>query len=98
MRPVTKQLSAPALFLICAAAMAQTAPVSGRRYAKLAIRNAMVVDGNGTPASGPYDIIIENNRIATVVALDPVALNRGAHRLPARCRNRGPEGSTFFPA
>jgi len=65
------------------AAMAQTVPVSGRRYPRLAIRNAIVVDGNGTPASGPQDIIIENNRIAAIVPLDPVAVNRGARRLPA---------------
>jgi imidazolonepropionase-like amidohydrolase len=66
-----------------AVAIAQTAPVSGKRYPRLAIRNAIIVDGNGTPASGPQDIIIENNRIAAVVALDPVAVNRGARRLPA---------------
>ena len=66
-----------------AAAMAQTAPVSGKRYPRLAIRNAIVVDGTGTPAAGPKDIVIENNRIAAVVALDPVAVNRGARRLPA---------------
>lgn len=63
--------------------LAQTAPVSGARYPRLAIRNAMIADGNGTPASGPYDIIIENNRIVNVVGLDPVAVNRGAKRLPA---------------
>ncbi|MGD0135689.1 MAG: amidohydrolase family protein [Bryobacteraceae bacterium] len=68
---------------LSAVAIAQTAPVNGRRYPRLAIRNAIVVDGNGTPASGPYDIIIDNNRITDVVALDPVALNRGAKRLPA---------------
>ena len=68
---------------LSAAAMAQSAPVSGNRYPRLAIRNAMIADGNGTPASGPYDIIIENNRIVDVVALDPVAVNRGAKRLAA---------------
>ena len=60
-----------------------TPPTSGRRYARLAIRNATIVDGSGTPASGPWDIIIENNRITAIVALDPVSLNRGARRLPA---------------
>lgn len=64
-------------------ALAQTAPVTGQRYPRLAIRNAMLVDGNGTPASGPYDILLENDRIAAVVPLDPVAVNRGARRLPA---------------
>ena len=69
------------VFLINAAA--QVAPVSGRRYVRLAIRNATIVDGNGTPAAGPFDIIIENNRIAAIVALDPVAVNGGSRRLPA---------------
>ena len=44
---------------------------SGTRPARFVIRNAMVVIGNGTPASGPYDIVIEGNTIADVVALDP---------------------------
>src|SRR5947209_5959170 len=43
-------------------------PVSGRHYPRLVIRNAMVADGNGTPASGPKDIVIENGRITSVVA------------------------------
>jgi cytosine/adenosine deaminase-related metal-dependent hydrolase len=72
------------LFLALAlAAFAQTAPTSGKRYARLAIRNAIVIDGNGTPAAGPYDIILENNHIAAVVALDPVAVNGGSKRLSA---------------
>ena len=44
---------------------------------RLLIHNATVIDGNGTPASGPKDIIIENNVIADVIALDPVSLSRG---------------------
>jgi hypothetical protein len=78
-------MRAPGLALtlaFSAVALAQNAPVSGTRYPRLAIRNAMIADGNGTPASGPYDIIRENNRIVEVVALAPVALNRGAKRLP----------------
>ena len=51
--------------------------VSGRRYPRLAIRNAMVIEGNGTPAAGPKDILIENNIIRDVVPLDPVAAGRG---------------------
>jgi hypothetical protein len=53
------------------------APTSGRRARRLLIHNATVVDGNGTPASGPKDIVIENNVITNVIALDPVALSRG---------------------
>lgn len=43
----------------------------------------MIVDGSGTPAAGPFDIIVENNRIAAVVPFDPVAAGSGARRLPA---------------
>jgi len=56
---------------------------SGQRYPRLVIRNALVVDGNGTPAAGPYDIVIENNRITQIVGLDPVALQSGTARRPA---------------
>jgi len=73
-------------FLAAFSLAAQTAkaPEHGKRYARLAIRNAIVLDGNGTPASGPKDIIIENNRIVAVVPLDPVALANGrSKRLPA---------------
>jgi cytosine/adenosine deaminase-related metal-dependent hydrolase len=63
---------------------AQTTPTSGQRYPRLAIRNAIIADGNGTPASGPKDIIIENNRILAVIPLDPVASSRsGGRRLTA---------------
>jgi imidazolonepropionase-like amidohydrolase len=55
---------------------------SGKRYARLVIRNATIVDGNGTPASGPKDIVIEGNRIAEIVPLDPVALKEGRARRP----------------
>jgi len=73
------------LLLIAGVASAQTAraPQHGVRPAKLAIRNAMIIEGNGTPASGPYDILLEGNLIASVVALDPVALRGGTARRPA---------------
>ena len=80
---------AAALGALCAgAAHAQTpaaarAPTSGARVPRLAIRNATIVDGNGTPASGPADILVEGNRIARVVFLDPVAVRAGTARRPA---------------
>lgn len=55
---------------------------SGKRSPRLVIRNAMVVDGNGTPTSGPRDIVIVGNTIAEVVALDPVALREGRAKRP----------------
>src|ERR1700722_1464817 len=64
----------------CLVAAAQTAPVSGKRYARLLIHNATVIEGNGTPASGPKDILIENNRIAAIAAVDPVSAGRSNGR------------------
>ena len=52
------------------------------RARALAIRNATIVDGNGTPARGPADILIVNDTIARVVWLDPVALSSGTARRP----------------
>src|SRR5580698_2891309 len=70
-------LASAALALIAVPAPAQT-PVSGQRARRLLIHNATVIDGNGTPASGPKDIVVENNIITNVIALDPVAVGRGA--------------------
>src|SRR5277367_4604115 len=51
--------------------------VSGRRYPRIVVRGAFVVDGSGTPMAGPKDIVIENNMITDVVA------SRGEGRRPA---------------
>ena len=62
-------------FVVCAigsahsAAVAQTSVQHGKRYPRMVIRDAMVIDGMGTPASGPYDIVIENNRITQMFPL-----------------------------
>lgn len=55
---------------------------SGTRPTRFVIRNAMVIVGNGTPASGPYDIVVEGNTISDVVSLDPVAVRDGRARRP----------------
>jgi len=52
------------------------------RTPRLAIRNATIVDGNGTPARGPADILIVGDTIAQVVWLDPVAVRSGRARRP----------------
>lgn len=53
-----------------------------RPSGRLVIRNAIVVEGNGTPAIGPYDIVVEGNTIVEMVALDPVAVRAGNVRRP----------------
>jgi len=72
--------------LACAPVFAQaskTTVVSGKRYPRLVVRNATVVDGNGTPAAGPKDIVIEGNTIKEVVPLSPAALDRAGRGRPA---------------
>ena len=74
-----------ALALVLAPALnAQSpAPTHGVRPGRLAIRNALVVEGNGTPATGPWDLLVEGNRIVALVPLDPVAGKNGRQRRPA---------------
>ena len=38
----------------------------GQRYPRLVIHNVMIVDGNGTPARGPFDVIVMDNVISSV--------------------------------
>lgn len=71
------------LFAAAVSVFAQPARVvSGHRYPRLVIRNAIIIEGNGTPASGPKDIVIENGRITSIVPLDPVAVSRGSANRP----------------
>ncbi|HEY0458493.1 MAG TPA: amidohydrolase family protein [Pyrinomonadaceae bacterium] len=51
--------------------------VTPKRYNRLVIRNAMIIDGSGKPASGPYDIVVENDQITQLAALDPAAVKDG---------------------
>jgi imidazolonepropionase-like amidohydrolase len=59
--------------LLVNAATAQEA-ITGVRYGRLVIRGAMLVDGLGTPARGPLDIVIEGDSISELVPVDPVSL------------------------
>ena len=59
---------------------AQNTPTHGKRAESLVIRNAMIVDGAGTPASGTADILIRGNQIERIVWLDPVAVAEGRAR------------------
>src|SRR3954447_21351820 len=65
-----------AFCLLSSAISAQVNPASfsGKRVRRIVIRNAMVVDGSGKPAAGPFDIVLEGDTIKDVVALDPVAI------------------------
>ena len=86
-----------ALALIAGRLPAQTTAVHGVRSPTLAIRNATIIDGNGTPASGPADIFIEGNRIASVTFLDPVALRSGSAQRRAADKEIDATGKYVLP-
>ena len=74
-------LNSFAAFIICfsfmSSSVAQTNPASfsGKRVKRIVIRNAMVVDGSGKPASGPYDIVLEGDVIKQIVPFDALNAN-----------------------
>jgi hypothetical protein len=48
----------------------------GKVYDILVIRNAMLVNGRGTPPYGPVDILIEEGKINDIVNVDTISLKR----------------------
>ena len=77
-----RAIGAFSLLVVAVSSSAQVAPTSGTRPTRLIVRNATIADGNGTPARGPFDIVVEGNTITQVVALDPVAMRGGSARRP----------------
>lgn len=54
-------------FLLTQAVSSETKGVeSGQRYDRLIIRNVITIDGNGTPAKGPFDVFIAGNKIQSI--------------------------------
>lgn len=72
-------LLSASLLLVALGWAQDKAPQHGQRVAKLVVAGAIMVDGVGTPAEGPVDIIIENNRIARIARANP----GGRHRQEA---------------
>jgi hypothetical protein len=75
----TLYISLAATVALASDTLAQRGPTNGVRPDRLIIRNAMVVDGNGTPAKGPYDIVTQGGVITQMVGIDPVAAGRGGN-------------------
>ena len=67
-------------------------------YERLVIRNATLIDGTGAPPRGPYDIVIEGDRIARVVSVGLQGLDDpAARRPPAGDRELDAAGMTITP-
>lgn len=92
-RPFIHTLAAAALLgTLAPSLLAQAPALHGKRAPRLIIRNAIIIDGMGTPASGPYDIVIDNNRISQIVPIADAIQNAiGA-------QNRRPQGGVEIDA
>ena len=75
-------LSLLLFFGLFARSDAQTNVSSGTQYDRFVIRNAIIVEGDGTPAIGPFDIVVEGKIITSIVPLHPVALKSGTANRP----------------
>lgn len=76
----------PALGLIAAVPLllAQTEPQSGIRPARLILRGATVIEGNGTPARGPLDIVVADGRIESIQPSRNLPVEPGTAVIDAR--------------
>jgi hypothetical protein len=72
-----------AFFTGSLAAQNTPGPENGKRYPRLAIRNAFAVDGNGTPMAGPKTSSSKTTAFVSIVPLDPMASRGGRRRQPA---------------
>ncbi len=67
-------------------------------YDRLVIRNAMVIPGHGGPPVGPYDIMIEQDKITDMIPFDPVtAERRGDANRPTGDRVIEADGKYVMP-
>jgi len=71
-------------FAASAEAQMEPSSVTSKRHKRIVIRNAIIVDGSGKPAAGPYDIAIEGDVIKQIQGIDPVAAAEGRGRRPEK--------------
>jgi hypothetical protein len=67
-RSTIRRMKARLWFPIAMALCLNVNAQHGKRVSRLAVRNATIVEGVGTPAAGPRDILIENGRITSIVS------------------------------
>lgn len=83
LRTVSLLLILCSIFSSAFFAQTDVSSLSGKRVKRIVVRGAMVVDGSGKPAAGPFDIVVENDLIAQIVSIDPVAAKEGRAKRPA---------------
>lgn len=69
----------------------------GKVYDRLVIRDAMLVNGRGTPPYGPVDILVTGGKISEIVNVDPISLNRYKPERPDGDQVIDAEGMYIIP-
>ena len=74
MKTMSRILLAPLFVLFALVSLAQIKPAPDRNagegpYTQLIIRGVTLINGTGSPAVGPVDIVIDNNRITRIVTV-----------------------------
>src|SRR5690606_41573323 len=66
-------------------------------YARLVIRNVNVIDGTGAPMQGPFDVVIERDRIAQIVPIGAPGAIVASRRAAPGEREIDGTGFTLMP-
>jgi cytosine/adenosine deaminase-related metal-dependent hydrolase len=69
----------------------------GEPFRRLVVRDAMLLNGRGTPPYGPVDILVEDGRIAEVLNVDPISLKRYKPKRPEGDRVLDARGMYVLP-
>jgi len=71
----------------------------GKQYPCLVIKNALVVNGRGTPAEGPMDLVIRDGLISDVIKADAISAGwgDGGNNLPAGAHVIDASGMVVMP-
>jgi len=66
-------------------------------FKRLVIRNVNIIDGTGAPMQGPYDVVIENDRITQIRSIGAPGAIIPARRVPAGEHEIDATGFTLMP-
>ena len=92
MKQLIRSIQILALSLLLQTVNAQVTPAPDRNegggpYTQLIIRGVTLINGTGSPAVGPVDIVIENNRIVNIVIVANEGMPIKLERRPVLAKN-----------
>ncbi|WP_057634907.1 amidohydrolase family protein [Stenotrophomonas humi] len=92
--------------MLCHASLVQAGPSAGDipqrdvgegPFARLVIRNVDIIDGTGAPIQGPYDVVIEKDRVTEIRSIGAPGGIDASKRVAAGDREIDGSGFTLLP-